>query len=186
MCGFIIMRKKIITELPRKSSGGGSYALYYILNRNSGIKVCRSRFSKKDIKYDDYRIRNMVSEYVYLKMLQETGMVPKVYRLTWVQRSKLRWSVGIVMKHINGEFFEDEFCEEYEAFEKKFRKAARKCGLYVYDWHEGNVIEGNNGKTYRIDFTSRFIDLIGKKRLFKKMFDEEYDKLIKAFSGGLE
>lgn len=174
------MSKRIITELPRKYSGG-SYALYYILNRNSGIKVCRRNLSKKDIKNDNYNIVDMVKEFVYLKMLQSTAMVPKVYRLVWIQRSKLRWTVGIVMKHINGEFFKDEFSKEYEIFEKKFGIQARKCGLCVYDWRKENVIKGNNGKIYRIDFTSRFVDLIGRKRLFKKMFDEEYEKLINAF-----
>jgi len=179
------MRKKIITELPRKSSGGGSYALYYILNRNSGIKVCRKNLSKKDIKNNHFSIKHMVEEFVYLKMLQDTGMVPKVYSLTWVQRSKFKWAVGIVMKHINGKFIKDEFGEEYKAFEEKFMSLAKKCGFHVYDWSIENVIKGNNGKIYRIDFTSRFVDLIGKKRLFKKMFDEEYEKLIKAFPEGL-
>lgn len=185
-------------KLPKKFAGRGAYGLYYLLNSRRGIKVSRGVLSLTSIK-KNYQaviesnqrsfwkqgIKNgifaFVSEYLFLKMLEPTGSVPKPYYLTWIKKSG-GWSIGIVMKHINGVGFDklgtDIDNKKHCYFKRTFTKKSKEAGLGVYDWNSENTVLSKSGKIYRIDFSATFIDVVKSKKEFYQNFKDECARLI--------
>lgn len=174
--------------------GTGTYGVYYKLNSKCGVKVTKEFFSVEKIKekfqkiivsnYRDFWEKRMlngslhlVAEYLFLKRLAFTGLVPKPHNLTWVKRFGVQ-TLGIVMDHIEGSSV--NVCEEINYFEKKFFKQAKKVGLHIFDWRPENVLVTKKGKIFRIDFTPKFVTVVKDKKVFVQNFKKECEMLIDA------
>jgi len=184
-------------RLCKRFRKSGSYGLYYRLNKKQGIKVCKDTFSNIEKDYiesleSDFYENGVihgklafVAEYVFMKILKPIASVPTPYSLTWVNRPKGK-SLAIVMEHIHGLSFDeldmsiDVNHKEFYDFEKAFNTKAKKVGLRIYDWRFENVIKSKTGKIYRVDFSSRFIDVMKRKKEFITNFKEECVKLLNS------
>jgi len=197
------MKKSFVNLGKKKSSGGGSYGDYFVLNKKNkiGLKTlcsswssqrifnCYSNFLKNVVGTYWYScwhdvIMPMVGEYAVMAWLSKFN-IPKAYELTWVKRGN-KWTVGIVMSHIVGK----TFCQsrishrELRVLENSLTQRIRKSGIYISDWHNDNaMVEESTGKYYRIDLGLFEFKNMNKAQLkmFRMFVESLYIELMEKF-----
>lgn len=181
--------KSPVIRTPRKSSGYGAYAHYFVLDKNKtvGVKVLKRSISIQmianryksflnEVKERDWFVNEdeqslfaaASAEYVALQMLAGTGNTPIPFGLCWVKGKTNRYRIGIVMEHIQGKTLEDwcdhqgdkSPCTESERCEHQYQNAwFKNFDVTPVDWHSQNIMVDNKNVYHRIDLSVGYFTL---------------------------
>jgi len=182
------MKSPTVIKKTPPSRGSGSFGSYHVLDNQKriGLKVMsmprgREAIERQFVDHtenlaDGYEItffdgwnskRGSVMERAAheISAMEMVGgrRIPKPYGLAWVKKGN-RWSVGILMSHIRG-----THTYSFARFSREMNKKAYKNGIYIDDWHGGNVLKSANGTLYRIDFGAGFFEV---RRSFRYEFKQ--------------
>lgn len=136
-----------------KATSGGSFARYYKLNKNVGIKVLRSKGSlTPNGLLRSKKWKEAKHEVAMLERAASSGIVPKCYGLRVVKIGG-RFFAGIAMQHL-GEYTLGDRPHDTMNFtevEDSINKKLKEIGIQHGDLHHGNIMSYRK-KYYVIDF----------------------------------
>ncbi len=201
--------KSPVIQTPRRSSGNGAFAHYFVLDNDKtvGVKVLkhsidvkmvasRYKFFLKEVKERYWFCQEdcqslfaaASAEYVALQMLAGTGNTPIPFGLCWVKSQNNRYRIGIIMEHIQGKTLQ-KWCEkndlrpypECDKFEAKYRNTwFESFDIAPGDWHSENILVDRKGDYHRIDFSSGYFSLSNESIAgFTRQCVKEIKELIK-------
>lgn len=147
----------------------GGYGVYF-LHDGIGVKALRRSYENYEICLKSNTFEKAKEEFSILKILENSGITPKPYAVTVVKFGG-KYFAAILMQHIEGEradlYFNFDSCCTKEEDPKEFREVADKLvnklleyGIEYTDDHGENVIIGNDGKYYLIDFSPENLTII--------------------------
>lgn len=135
--------------------GGGSYASYFKLNEEVGVKVIDGGYhTEREVKFSQ-EWKDAKKEARLLTGAYASGVVPYCYGAKIIKRHR-RWYAAIVMQHLGDvHIFQVKKLDKMSNYDK-LHDALDKIGYSHCDLHGSNIMV-YRGKLYAVDFSPDFI-----------------------------
>lgn len=151
---------KDLTDI--ENDGSGLYAEYYVYG-GTGLKVFRRLFTSEESARDSLIWDEAGVELNILRKVANSGITPAPFGVEVIKCNEF-YRVAILMEHITGvtacEYFGfppddswDQTPEEFREISEGLANIIREFGVDYSDIHGENVIIGDDGRAYLIDFS---------------------------------